>query len=616
MSAGELATAQAGSAEPVESTQPMGLRESLRPIWSMLAMLRRHRLVMSAAVLLGIAYQTTLVVAAGLGAWLVAEAAAGAPATELRTGVVVLLALAVPAAVGRLVESYYAHVAGFRTMADIRGRVYAAFERLSPGYLLERRSGDLGAVVIADIEKIELLFAHTLGPVVVASTVPLVAAAGLGVLHWSLLLVFLPVLVLLATVPAWLRRRAEAQGHELRESLGELSAEVIDTVQGLREIVSFGSQTHRLGLLRARGARLRAANIAHGRRTGLEAAATDTIAVAGVLAILLTGASLVSSGSLSTIWFPVAVVVAAVSMVPFIQATRYAQELGPMIAAAARVLRLVEAPTPVTDRVDTPPAGSIEARIRFQDVSFGYSTALADAVTDISFEVAPGETVALVGHSGAGKSTCASLLLRLWDVRRGGISIGGHDIRDFPQDDLRRLLTLVPQDVFLFNVSVAENIRLGRPEATDEQVRAAARTALLEDFITALPDGYDTIAGELGARMSGGQRQRVAIARALLKDAPILVMDEAVSNLDTTSEREVAAAMARARTGRTTLVIAHRLSTIRAADRIVVLESGRVVQTGTHEELIAAGGAYTRLLASQLDPDRNAEGSDEVDTDR
>ncbi|MGH8931876.1 MAG: ATP-binding cassette domain-containing protein [Egibacteraceae bacterium] len=174
-------------------------------------------------------------------------------------------------------------------------------------------------------------------------------------------------------------------------------------------------------------------------------------------------------------------------------------------------------------------------------------------------------------------------------------------MRDFPQENLRQLLTLVPQDAYLFNVSLLENIRLGRPDATDEEVERAARGALADEFIARLPDGFQTVAGELGARMSGGQRQRIAIARALLKDAPILILDEAVSNLDAASEREVAVAMAQARRGRTSLVIAHRVSTIRAANRVVVLTGGRVAQIGTHEELIARGGAYVELLASQLD---------------
>lgn len=258
----------------------------------------------------------------------------------------------------------------------------------------------------------------------------------------------------------------------------------------------------------------------------------------------------------------------------------------------------------MTDLVDAPPPGPIEPRIRFDSVSFRYRPALRAAVDEVSFQVAPEETVALVGRSGAGKSTCANLLLRLWDVDTGAITIGGHDIWDFPQEDLLRLLTLVPQDAFLFNISLRENIRLGRPDATDAQVEDAARGALADEFISHLPNGYDTVADELGARMSGGQRQRIAIARALLKDVPILIMDEAVSNLDAASEREVAAAMARAREGRTTLIIAHRLSTIQAADRIVVLHDGRVAEIGTHSELIAAQGPYVNLLASQLDTDR------------
>ncbi|MGH3996803.1 MAG: ABC transporter ATP-binding protein [Pseudonocardiaceae bacterium] len=286
-----------------------------------------------------------------------------------------------------------------------------------------------------------------------------------------------------------------------------------------------------------------------------------------------------------------------------IKVTDVARELSLVAAAADRITTILRAPAPVTDLVDTPPPGPIEPRIRFDAVSFRYGPTLRRAVDGVSFEVAVGETVALVGHSGAGKSTCASLLLRLWDVDAGAITIGGHDVRDFPQEDLRRLLTLVPQDAFLFNISLRENIRLGRPDAPDAQVEEAARGALADEFISHLPDGYDTVAGELGARMSGGQRQRIAIARALLKNAPILIMDEAVSNLDAASEREVAAAMSRAREGRTTLVIAHRLSTIQAADRIVVLDDGRVAETGTHQELLAVQGSYVSLLASQLDTD-------------
>ena len=222
-----------------------------------------------------------------------------------------------------------------------------------------------------------------------------------------------------------------------------------------------------------------------------------------------------------------------------------------------------------------------------------------DALGSVSFGVAPGETVALVGHSGAGKSTSAHLLLRFWDVTGGSVSIGGHDVREMPQHVWRELVTFVPQDTYLFHTSVAENIRLGRPDATDDEVRTAARQALADEFITALPDGYDTLVGERGAKLSGGQRQRIALARAVIKDSPILVMDEPVSNLDAESERELAVAMAQARKGRTVLVIAHRLSTIKTADRLVVLDRGRVAEVGRHDDLVAAGGTYARLVSSQ-----------------
>ncbi|HEV8014042.1 MAG TPA: ATP-binding cassette domain-containing protein, partial [Stellaceae bacterium] len=204
-----------------------------------------------------------------------------------------------------------------------------------------------------------------------------------------------------------------------------------------------------------------------------------------------------------------------------------------------------------------------------------------------------------VGASGAGKTTCANLLMRFWDPQVGTLRIGGCDLRDLPLEALRRKVTLVPQDVYLFNGSVADNIRMGRPEASQVEIERAARLAQAHDFIAALPKGYDTPCGERGTRLSGGQRQRIAIARAFLREAPVLIMDEAVSNLDTESEQALRAAMNEVRRGRTVLIIAHRPSTIRSADRILMIDGGHIVEDGTHEALLAKGGAYARLIAAK-----------------
>jgi ATP-binding cassette subfamily B protein/ATP-binding cassette subfamily C protein len=259
---------------------------------------------------------------------------------------------------------------------------------------------------------------------------------------------------------------------------------------------------------------------------------------------------------------------------------------------------LLDAHPAVTDRVTTAPSGPLVPSVRFEDVRFRYAPELPEALRGVSFGVGEGETVALVGHSGAGKSTCVNLLLRLWDPTAGTIRVGGHDLRDVPQEALCRWIAPVPQDVHLFNATVRDNLLIGRADAADNDLLRVAELAQAREFIEALPDGLDTVLGERGAALSGGQRQRLAITRALLADRPILVMDEAVSDLDAESEAALRRALAGLRGARTLLIIAHRPSTIRTADRVVVLEEGRVVEQGGFEDLLESGGGLTALLRS------------------
>jgi ABC-type multidrug transport system fused ATPase/permease subunit len=286
---------------------------------------------------------------------------------------------------------------------------------------------------------------------------------------------------------------------------------------------------------------------------------------------------------------------------PIMEVSNVARNLGNVTGAADRIQRVLDETEEVVD--DGPDVDMVSLgtpRIVFDDVSFSYDESTAPALKGVSFTVEPGETVALVGPSGAGKTTCSSLLLRTWDVDSGSISVAGRDIREMSLDSLHTLLSAVLQDSYLFNMPVRENIRLGRLDASDDEVEAAAKTAHIHDFIESLPAGYDTMTGERGSQLSGGQRQRISIARAVLKNAPILILDEAVSNLDTENERAIQKALDEQLAGRTSLVIAHRLSTILSADRIVVLNAGRVEADGTHAELLATSEFYRKLIELQL----------------
>lgn len=532
-------------------------------------------------------------------AWMVGRAVDGDGAGDLTAPTVVLLVAVAVRVVAVWVEMWLAHDLAYLVMADIRLDVFDGLERLAPGRLLGHRTGDLAAAAMGDVESLEWFYAHAVAQFVVLATIPVTAVGILTVVDGRLAATLAPFVLAVVTVPFWLARRADQQGAALRSNLGELNADAVDAVQGLRELVAFGAADAFRARLDLRSQRLSAAQRAHGSRSGFEAAAGDALVAFAMVAVLAVAAALAHRGDLADDLVPMVAILAGASLAPITEIVGGLRNLGVLRAAAARVYAVADAPATVADLPAAGDAVGDAPDVCFDNVHFRYGDGQPSVLRGVTFRVGPGETIALVGRSGAGKSTCAHLLLRFWDPDHGSVSLGGHDLRGLTQAAVRRSVSLVPQDAYLFNDSIAENIRLGRPDATDDDVGLAARRALVTEFTDDLPDGLDTVVGERGATLSGGQRQRVAIARALLRDSPVLVLDEAVSNLDTVGERALQRALDEARTGRATIVIAHRLSTIRAADRVVVLADGRVLDEGTHGELLGRCQEYRDLVTTQ-----------------
>ncbi len=538
------------------------------------------------------------VVSQGLGVAIPAVAAAGV--VRVATGdspgrlVAWLVAMAVVKGLFRYLEQFTGHAVAFRLLAELRVDTYRRIAPLAPAGLDDAQSGDLVARAVGDVDRVEPFYAHTIAPLAGAVAVPLLAAAGMaGWVDPVLALAFLPFpLVIALAVPWWRRRRVAELAAEGRTLAGAAAAVFTDAAQGARDVAVLHAREVIGARVAESGRRAGAVASAQARLAAWRVAAGELLAGAAAVAVAVVGAARLDAGAVDLAGLAAALAVAWVGCGPARALEDVVPDLEQALAAAGRLFELADRPPPVAP---APPAGPVPGsgavRLDGAAVAVGGVPALAG----VDLDVAPGEHVAVVGPSGAGKSTLVELLLRFRDPDGGTVTVGGVDVRHVPERELRARVALVPQRPELFHGTLAGNLRIADPDATDARLWEALDRVGLAGWVRSLADGLDSFVGELGDTMSGGQRQRLAIARALLRDPQVLVLDEATSELDAGAEQRVLEAVLDERGRRTVIVVAHRIETVTGADRIVVLDRGRVVEEGRHQPLLATGGVYAAL---------------------
>ena len=540
-----------------------------------------------------------------LGGWAVAGLASGESAWSIALIIVCAIGLSLLKGLARYLEQFAGHFVAFHSLAMLRNYFYDQLEPQAPAGTDRLDSGDIMNRVTKDIDRVEVFFAHTLTPVTTAIIVPILSVVWMGsAVSWTLAAVLAPFLLIVGAVIPFLGSGSTARAaRELREARGAIAAHVTDSVQGVREVLAFGAQERREAEMSAIEKRISSGLGTQGRWIALRRGLNQAAVALGIVTVAMVVGSNVLAETLTLPQAGLALGIAMGSFGPVLAVEEFAADLDQAFASAARVFAITDRAPAVADPADPKPLtpGDIE----FTDVTFSYPTdedapAPAPTVLDgVSIHIPAGKRTAIVGASGSGKSTLASLLTRTWDPASGTVTIGGTNVAEVSLRDLRARVASAPQRPYLFNDTLRANLLLAAPGASEADLECALEAVDLTDWLATEKDGLDTAVGDMGERLSGGQRQRLALARALLRDAPIYVFDEATSQVDPATEARVREGIARVAKGRTIVEIAHRISAVRDADQIIVMDAGRVVETGTYAELHARGGALAALEARE-----------------
>ena len=495
-------------------------------------------------------------------------------------------------------QNYLMSYVGQSVIIDIRAAVFKKLQRLSVSFYDKNKTGTIMSYVTNDVNALQSAMVENTIEMITEGFILIGSVVAMIYLDWRLTLFTVCTFPVVLWFMEFFGKKIRKTGGRIQECTADITSVLQESVASARVIKSFVREDYEVDRFDVENRANFRANMKNAQLMATLTPVVELVAAIGVTMIIWYGGNNVINGTI-TAGSLVAFLTYAVNISnPIKRLTRVIGNIQKALAAAQRVFMIIDMPEEIAESRDAKQLPEVSGKVEFQNVSFAYDDK-GNVITDLSFSVKPGEVIAIVGPSGAGKSTIANLLPRFYDVNKGDIKIDGHSVREVTLDSLREQVGIVPQETMLFNGSVYNNILYGRLAATKEEIEAAAKAANAHDFIMQLTDGYETKLGDRGVNLSGGQRQRIAIARAILKNPRILILDEATSALDTESERVVQEALDRLMVGRTSFVIAHRLSTVKNADKILVLEKGNLVESGTHDELLALDGLYAHLYKIQ-----------------